>query len=89
MEPPKRMMLNYSLKNIPMPPNELYMRKLVEMTESVMKKIRWRAFFFLRSEEEGDVQKDEKYGFNSCKCPPQMDELKNFESDVAELIRNV
>ena len=80
MEPPTRMTLtgNYSLKNIPIPPNELYMRKLIEMTESVMKRIWWRAFFFLRSEEEGNVQEDEKYGFNSRKCPPQMDELKDL-----------
>ena len=89
MEPPKRETLNYSLKNIPIPPNELYMKRLVEMTESVMKRFRWRAFFFLKNEEEGGAHDDKKYGFNSRKCPPQIDELKHFEHDVAELIKNV
>ena len=52
MEPPKRMSLNYLLKKVPIPSNRLYMKKLIEMAESVMKRMSWRAFFFLRSDDE-------------------------------------
>ena len=90
MEPPKRVSLGYSLKNIPIPPNELYMKRLIEMSESVMKRMRWRAFFYLGNEDEGDEQEDRKhYGFNSRRCPPQIDELKSFEDDMVKLIGNV
>ena len=90
MEPPKRMTLNYSLKNIPVPSNRLYLKKLIEMTESVLKRMRWRAFFFLRSDDmEVEQREEEYYGFNSRRCPPQMDELKSFEDDVEKLIGNI
>ena len=90
MEPPKRMTLSYSLKNIPIPSNRLYMKKLIEMAESVMKRMRWRAFFFLRSDDEEVEQGEEEYyGFRSRRCPPQMDELKPFEDDMEKLIGNI
>ena len=41
-------------------------------------------------EDEEDEQGDGKhYGFNSRRCPPQIDKLKPFENDVAKLIGNV
>ena len=43
--------INYSLKNIPIPPNESYLIKLVEKTESVVKRMRWRAHFFLQEKQ--------------------------------------
>ena len=55
-----------------------------------MKRMRWREFFFLRSDdqevEQGEV---EYYGFKSCRCPPQMDELKSFEDDMENFIGNI
>ena len=89
-EPPKRMTLDYSLKNIPIPPKELYMKKFIEMSEKVMKRMRWRAFYFLKNEEEGDIQEEEEYyGLNTRRCPPQIDELRSFEDDMAKLIGNI
>ena len=55
------MTLNYSLKNIPIPSNRLYLKKLTEMTESVLKRMRWRAFFFLRSDDEEVEQGEEQH----------------------------
>ena len=84
------MSLSYSLKNIPVPSNRLYMKKLIEAAESVMKRMRWRAFFFLKSDDEVVEQGEEEYyGFNSRRCPPQMDELKSFENDMEKLIENI
>ena len=82
--------LNYSLKNIPIPSNRLYLKRLIEMTESVLKRMRWRAFFFLRRDnEEVEQREEEYYGFNSRRCPPQMEELKPFEDDVEKLFGNI
>ena len=90
MELPRRVTLNYSLKNIPTPPNELYRKKLIENVESLMKRMRWRAFFYLGKENEEDEQGDGMhYGFNSRRCPPQIDELKPFEDDAVKLIENI
>ena len=43
--------IDYLLKNIPIPPNESYLIKLVEKTESVVKRMRWRAHFFLQEKQ--------------------------------------
>ena len=89
MDPLRRVTLNYLLKNIPIPSYDLY-KKLIEMAESVLKRMRWRAFFFLRNEDEEDVRGDGMhYGFNSHRCLPQIDELKSFEDNMAKLIESV
>ena len=54
MEPSRRVTLNYSLKKIPIPVNDLYKKKLIEMAESMLKWMRWRVFFYLRNEDEKD-----------------------------------
>ena len=43
--------IDYLLKNIPIPPNESYLIKLVEKTESIVKRMRWRAHFFLQEKQ--------------------------------------
>ena len=44
----------------------------------------------MRSEDEGDMQGEEDYyGLNSRRSPPQIEELKPFEEDMAKLIGNI
>ena len=44
----------------------------------------------MRNEDKQDERGDgTHYGFNSRKCPPQIDELKAFEDDTAKLIERV
>ena len=63
----------------------------MEMTESVIKQMRWRAFFYFKNESnEGDEHDDEQcYGLKSLKCPPKVEELKPFENDMMKLIKGV
>ena len=69
---------------------DVYRKKLIEMAESVLKWMRWSAFFFLRNEDEEDECGDGMhYGFDSRRCPPQIDELNSFEDDMAKLIESV
>lgn len=90
MELPKRVTLGYSLKNIPIPSTSSYKKRLIEMVESVIKRMRWRAFFYLRSgSDETSEGQDEHYGFNSRRCPPQVEELKAFETDMGKLVKNI
>ena len=43
---------NYSLKNIPIPDSTSYKLLLIETIESFIKRIRWKAFFFLKDSEK-------------------------------------
>ena len=91
MEPPRRVHLPFSWKNIPNPSKKAFTKRLIEMTESVIKRMRWKAFFFLRGDEDGDERReeDETYGPGSRRCPPQIDEMKPFEDDLLRLIEDL
>ena len=52
MDQPKRLNIDYSLKNIPIPWADSYKRRLIEKVESVIRRMRWKAFFFLKGSEE-------------------------------------
>ena len=78
----------YSLKNIPVPQRIPYMKALVEKTESFLKRVRWRAHYFLNNtEENGEFM--ESFGFKSRAVPPQNSQLIAFENDMYELVRNI
>ena len=73
------------MKNIPLPPKNSYLKRLIEKVESVIKRIRWKAFFFDQNSDDKEQVTDEKFGFKSRKCPPQNDEMDKFEADSTEL----
>ena len=39
--------IKYSLKNIPIPSKESYQLNLIDKIESLVKRMRWRAFYYL------------------------------------------
>ena len=49
--------------------------------------MRWKAFFHLNPHITSESK--ETFGFNSRKSPPQIHELKKFEREMANMIRNV
>ena len=83
----ERFNFNCSTKNIPMPTNKEYLKRLIEMTEKLINRMRWRAYHFLNSSSESDHR--ETYGFNSKKTPPQVPELNEFEAKMTNLIQNI
>ena len=89
MEPPKRFDFFYSLKNIPIPSPESYTAKLIEKVESLIKRMRWRAFFFLENGETEERQQENHHGFKTRKCPPKVEELDEFEEDLLTMIEEV
>ena len=78
---------NYSLKNIPVPSEQLYKKRLIEKVEDVTKSMRWKVHFFESGEK--NPGKAHKSKFKSRKCPPQVKELESFENDLVDMVRNI
>ena len=78
---------NYSLKNIPVPSKSSYKLKLIDKIESVIKRMRWKAHFFING--DSTETKKETYGFKSKQYPSQIKELDMFEKDLFELVKSV
>ena len=43
----KKFEFRHSLKNIPIPQKDVFMKKLISKTEDFIQRIRWKAFFFI------------------------------------------
>ena len=80
--------IDYSLKNIPIPSNESYLMKLIEKIESVVKRMRWRAHFFLQENRESDIRRED-FGFKSKITPPQCEHMEAFEKELLDIIPNI
>ena len=76
--------LGYSLKNIPITSKYNYLKQLTEKVENFIKRIRWKAYFFDKSDcDAGDNNNNDEcnpgFGFKTNLTPPQHDLLINFE----------
>ena len=84
----------YSMKNIPIPPRNSYLKALIDKTESFLTRLGWKAIFFLnkkdnKEEKEEETVPNNNYNFKSEKVPPKVKELISFEEDVYKLISNI
>ena len=91
MEPPRRTQVSYSLKNIPIPSHNDYLMKLIEQSESLIRRMRWRAHFYLKGgdDECEEQDSDEHFGLKSKKGAPFVEELRPFEEDLQKLVGNI
>ena len=53
--------LQYSLKNIPIPNKATYEKSIISKTESFLKRMRWKAFFFDNKDLDEAIASLEKY----------------------------
>ena len=79
--------LDYSLKNVPIPSRDSYLRNLIEKAESVLKRMRWKAHFFLKREKSQENTRN--FGLSSNKTPSTVLGLKPFEDDVIKLLETI
>lgn len=79
--------LGYSTKNIPIPEHKEYLKSLIQKTESLLRRMRWKAFFFLNPDAKR--RQKETFGFNSTKTPMPVRELHEFENIMLKLIQDV
>ena len=77
----------YSTKNIPLASKTAYLQALIAKTESLIQRMRWKAFFFL-NKNTNDTSK-ESYGFKSKRSPPHVKELNEFEDCMLDMIQRV
>lgn len=86
----KKYNLGYSLKNIPLPNNNAYLKQLIFQTEKFLKRVRWRVYHFERNQDHGEEEEaSETYGFKTLTTPPQHQDLLQFEDDMYRLIANI
>ena len=78
---------DYSTKNIPLPSESDYNRKLIEKTEHLCRRMRWKAHFYLNPDTNG--KQKETFGFNSRNTPPQVSAMLNFEKRLLSMIENI
>ena len=82
----ERFNISYSQKKIPIQTEKQYKIQLIAKIENLVKTMRWKALDFLG---KLDNQVKDTYGFKSSKCPPSVNELSSFESDLLMMIHNV
>ena len=87
----ERVNFGYSLKNIPIPTKNQYMKLLIEKTDSFVKRIRWEIYHYdkARQGETSENSLQANFGFKSERTPPQHNALKAFEADLYDLINNL
>ena len=77
----------YSMKNIPIPNKVAYSKTLIDKTEALVKRMRWKAFFYENPNVKSDVENS--YGFGSENTPPTNPGLKQFESELFDIVGNI
>ena len=79
---------SYSTKNIPLASKSKYLQTLIAKTESLIHRMRWKAFFFLQNHDTNSNDK-ETYGFKSKRPPPHVSALDEFEDNMLNMIQRV
>ena len=77
----------YSTKNILLASKSKYLQTLIEKTESLIHRMRWKAFFFLQNDTLSSDK--ETYGFKSKRPPPHVSALDEFEDNMLNMIQRI
>ena len=87
----EKLNLGYSLKNIPTPDKISYKLRLLEKIEIFIKKMRWRAVFFINNNKKAteDYKEAFGYGLKSGRSPPQVKDLIEFEDDLVRIVKEL
>ena len=62
--------------------------KLIDKIESVVKRMRWRAHFFLQKKHESDIRRED-VGFKSKSTPTQCKHMQAFGNEFLDMIPNI
>ena len=78
--------LGYSTKNIPITQPKVYLKRVIEKTESFLRRVRWKTYHFSNTTE---TPTKETFGFQTTKSPPPIKELHDLEDKMLSLIQNI
>ena len=81
----EKLQLHYSPKNIPIPSERSYKLQLMDKIDQVIKRMRWKALFYMNRSENTQ----ETYGLKSLNCPPKIKEMVPFEKDLWNLVNKL
>ena len=81
--------LKYSTKDIPVPGQIEYLKKLTNAVEKFIRRIGWAVHFVKNPDDTKD--KRENYGFKSGSAPPReaLEDIKGFYEDLCEMVANI
>ena len=81
----------YSMKNIPIANNINYQKKMMEKTESFVRRLRWSALAYDMQHSDSDTRNysGENYGFKTTCVPPKNEFLTGFENDIYSLVKSI
>ena len=83
----------HSLKNIPFSNKKYFMTKIFDQTSKFINRLRWKAHFFELQDShdypDTPTQDDINKIFASKRSAPEMKDLKNFEDDLLDMIKNI
>ena len=88
MDVMERVQLNYSLKNIPVPNKQYYLKCMIEKCVSLISRMRWK-LCLAEHEMDDDSRNFNTYGFKSERAPPRHEALTAFENDLFEMVRSI
>ena len=74
------------MKNIPIAYEADYIKILTQKIESLIRRMRWKAYFFKNQTMESS---NDNFGFKSDSCPPTDELLNPFEQDLYILIQEI
>ena len=77
----------YSMKNIGITQNKIYLLHLIEKIEMVIKRMRWKVLFYVKKETKGI--KTEWYGLKSSKIPKEVKDLIPFQNDLIAFVQKI
>ena len=84
-----RVNFNYSMKNIPIPSKNAYLKNLIFKLESFIKQILWKVYFFEKPNEVDYATTVNNFGLKSVLTPPENKHLNVFEEALYDLVRNI
>ena len=84
----KKFEIKHSTKNIPNASEEEYKQALIQKTQHLVRRMRWKAKFF-EEEEEVSAEDHDNYGFKTTRTPKPIQHLQAFEEDLINIVQNV
>ena len=58
----------------------------MDKIEQVIKRMKWKAFFYINPSRE---KMQQKYGLKTLNCPPKIKEMVLFERDLRDLVNKI
>ena len=78
---------DYSMKNIPIPRRQSYLKFMIDKIESLIRRMHWKAHFFHSNSTENNESPNFNFGFKSDIIPPPKEHLDAFENDLYDMVR--